>query len=231
MQDAAPTEAPDPKGLVIAIDHRERPSGLVDLLLPLWPQVAVGTLGVGDARIGPRVLVERKTVRDLVQSIADGRLFRQLHALCVECMRPLLVIEGSSPIPAAGVEAEALRGVLLSVAIGYRVPMLRTMSTQETAVYLARIAAREERRLARGAAHAGSPTGPLAILAAVPGVGEERAAALLARFGSVRGVFGAPAAALTEVPGIGPATAQAVERVGGMAPQRARPTEATSEGY
>ena len=103
----------------------------MDLLVPLWPQVALGTLGIGDVHIGSRVIVERKTVPDLVQSVSDGRLFRQLYVLCGECPRPLLISEGSTPIPVAGLDAESLRGILLSIAVGYRVPMLRTMSTQE----------------------------------------------------------------------------------------------------
>jgi len=214
LHEPRPPAEPTRDELTITVDHRERPSGLVDLLLPLWPRIAVGTLGIGDVHVGPRVLIERKTVPDLVQSIADGRLFRQLYAMCGESARPLLVIEGSTPIPVAGLDAESLRGVLLSVAVGYRVPMLRTMSTQETAVCIARLAAHEERRLARDAHRRPQATGPLAVLASIPGVGEERAAALLARFGSVRQIFNTPRAALEEVPGIGPETARAVEHIG-----------------
>ena len=179
----------------------------MDLLLPLWPGVAVGSLVVGDVRIGTRVIVERKTVHDLVQSIADGRLFRQLYALCGECSRPLLIIEGSTPLPAAGLDAESLRGILLSVAVGYRIPMLRSMGVQETAVYLARIAAREERRLGRVGSSRAEVVGPLSVLAAVPGVGEERAAALLRHFGTLKDVFAAAPSELREVPGVGPTVA------------------------
>jgi Fanconi anemia group M protein len=210
---------------VITVDHRERASGLVDQLARRWPSVAVGALVVGDVRIGPRILVERKTIEDFVASIRDRRLYRQLFAMCGECSRPLLVLEGPTPIPVAGLDPEALRGILLSVAIGYRVPMLRTLSVVETASYLAGVAVREERRLERSKYPTKQP-GPLSVLASVPGVGEERAAALLERFGDVATVLCAPASALRQVPGVGPHTARTIRRV---AQGRRDPDEAAAD--
>ena len=194
------------------MDHRERRSGLVDLLTEMWPSVTLAALDVGDVRVGPRVLVERKTVHDLVVSIRDGRLYRQLYALCGACPRPLLLIEGPTSLPAAGMSAASLRGVLLSVAVGYRVPMLRTTSVRESCIYLARLAEREQRRLVRSPQPPAERTGPLAVLAAVPGVGEERAAALLQHFGTVGRALDAPLEQLIAVPGIGPETARCIRR-------------------
>ena len=214
MPDQLPPADPESPRLVITVDHRERPSGLVDALLPLWPAVAVGMLTVGDVHIGRRVLVERKTIQDFVSSVSDGRFFRQLHAMCGESHRPLLVLEGSCSIPAAGLATEALRGILLSVAVGYRIPMLRTMDVHETAIYLARMAAQEERRLASGSVRRSAKAGPLSVLAAVPGVGEERAGALLSHFGNLRSVFTATPDDLRDVEGVGPHTARRITDMG-----------------
>ena len=57
-------------------------------------------------------------------------------------------------------------------------------------------------------------------LALTPGVGDERLAALLARFGSAAAVLEAPASALREVPGVGAALAAAIR---GSSPADAGP--------
>ena len=165
--------AQDTTAVEVVVDHRERASGLIEEVRDLWTPVGVATLPMGNVAIGTRVLIERKTVHDFVVSLRDDRLFRQLYALRGESARPLLIVEGADSLPAAGVGAEALRGVLLSVMVGYGIPMLRTRDTGETAVFVAHIARREQRRLCR--ARPKPKVGPLAVLAAIPGVGEERA--------------------------------------------------------
>ena len=203
---------PENTPIEVVVDHRERPSGLVEDIQALWRPVAVGTLTVGDVVIGTRVRVERKTVHDFVDSLRDNRLFRQLYALRGECARPLLIVEGSDALPAAGVSAEALRGILLSVTVGYGVPMLRTQGTAETALFVARIARREQRRLGR--VRPNPKSGPLAVLAAIPGVGEARARCLLEHHGSLSAVLAADPQALAQVPGVGPRTAQQIHDIG-----------------
>jgi len=198
--------------LEIVVDHRERASGLVDALQSRWPLVGVGTLDVGDVCVGARIRIERKTVHDLAASLGDGRLFRQLHALCRAVERPLLVVEGRDSWAVAGLRVASLRGLLLSVAVGYRIPMLRTLDVQETATWIALAATQEARRLARGVRP--RRVGPTAVLAAIPGVGDHRARLLLHDLGSVEQVFRASEARLQAVEGIGSETARRIRTTG-----------------
>jgi ERCC4-type nuclease len=55
-------------------------------------------------------------------------------------------------------------------------------------------------------------TRQLRILQSLPGIGPDRAARLLERFGTLRACFGASRAELIEVEGIGLKTAAAIER-------------------
>lgn len=96
---------------------------------------------------------------DFVASLKDDRLFRQAKALNEVCGRPLLIVEGEDAFAALGLPPEALRGVLLALLVGYRIPLLRTVSVDETALTIARVAAQERRRLGPGPRRPRSPRG------------------------------------------------------------------------
>jgi Fanconi anemia group M protein len=206
--------------LPVTVDDRERASDLAGEVARRWRPTRVGRLPVGDVEIGSRVLVERKTVADFVISLEDGRLFRQAGALAQACERPLLVVEGEDPLDAARIDPEGLRGVLLTLLVGFRIPMLRTACVAETAESVARVARHETRRCGRRP-HA-EPTKSrqaLDVLASIPGVGDERARRLLDEFGSVRGVATASEEDLQRVERVGRVLARAIARVlGGGAP-------------
>lgn len=208
-------------GFRVTVDDREVAGGLVDQIAVRWSPTFVGRLVLSDVEIGRRVLVERKTVPDFVASFGDGRLFQQAAAIARGCSRPLLVVEGEEAYEALGLSAGALRGVLLTLLVGFRLPVLRTASTAETAEILTHLAAHEARRHSRHAA-SGAPTRATArtaldVLSAIPGVGDRRARVLVSRFGSVRDVMGASEADLDATPGIGPSTARAVRASGDAA--------------
>ena len=204
-----------PAPLTVAVDDRERRPGLADAIAALGRRVAVTRLPVGDVEIGPRVLVERKTVADFVLSVEEGRLFEQAFALRGACWRPLLIVEGEEPYDAARLSSRTLRGILASLLVGYGLPILRTASIAETAEWIETIAVREERRLARGARRATKPDARIAmdVLGAIPGVGDGRARRLVERFGTVGAALAAGEAELMEVPGIGRQTAREIRSV------------------
>ena len=60
-------------------------------------------LAVADYVLSPEVLVKRKTVDDLVNSLKFCRLFEQLARLELACSRPILLIEGDLAIQTANV--------------------------------------------------------------------------------------------------------------------------------
>lgn len=219
-----PTRLPP---LDVVIDDRERASGFANALLGRWPEARVGRLEVGDVDVGERVVVERKTVRDAVASLQDGRYWRQVRALAASAVRPLLLVEGEEAWDVMGVNPEALRGVLLGTTVGFRVPLLRTAGMEESALTVARIAEHEHRRLARvlGSAGRSSSRQAMDVLASIPGVGRGRAERLLQRFGSIASIGSATERELREVASIGRLIARTIARVlsGGRA--RAAPQD------
>ena len=211
-----PQEARRNPELRIVIDDREVPSGLATAVSALWSPTLVGRLPVADIEIGQRLLVERKTIADFAASLEDGRLFRQARALSRTSPRPLMILEGEDGFDLLGIPPNALRGVLLTLLVGYRIPILRTNSVTETAVSLAQLAGQEQKRIERlkttGRNERTAARTALDVLGTIPGIGDEKARRLIKGLGSLREVVTASEEELRRVPGVGPQTARQVRR-------------------
>lgn len=182
-------------------------------------EVEVRRLAVADFVVEERFGVERKTLADFASSVIDARLFRQAAALARHRARGVLILEGTaSAAGESGVSRESLQGALIAVSVFHGLAVLRARDAAETAKLLVYLG-RQARRFARGALpRAGRrPKGlrarRLYILQGLPGIGPERAARLLERFGSVQGVAVASAVELESVNGIGKATARRIRRL------------------
>ena len=202
----------------IIVDDRECRGGVVDALRASGDfNVTVRRLAVGDYLVDDRFLIERKTLPDLALSIQSGRLFRQALRLArAERLQPVMVLEGTSTsLRDCGMGWEAIQGALVTVSLFIGLPVLRTRAPAETARTLLYIA-RQGRAVAQGALprRGRRPKGKTALqqhlLQGLPGVGPERAARLLARFGNVRAVLTADQETLTSVSGIGARTAKRI---------------------
>src|ERR671937_3225905 len=79
----------------IVVDEREKGSRIPDLLLQAGATIDFAQLKVGDYIVSPETAVERKTIRDLISSIYDGRLFLQCSHLIKHYQKPLLVVQGN----------------------------------------------------------------------------------------------------------------------------------------
>jgi Fanconi anemia group M protein len=208
----------------ITIDTAETRSGLAELLSSSWDFVAVRRLPAGDIAIGDRVLIERKTNDDLVASLADGRLFRQARQLVEFTDRPALILEGNSAINDD--DRGSKRGALLAMAIGFRIPVLRTRDVGHSAQVVRHIAAQEARRDSRRrrrnqvsqvkqetkGSHKWAPEA-IEILEKFPGVGHTRAAALATHTPSLNDLARLGMRDLIAIPGIGPDTAARIHDV------------------
>jgi DNA excision repair protein ERCC-4 len=173
-------------------------------------------LSVGDYLIDDALLIERKTLPDLVQSIIDGRLFQQALRL-VEAKYPAaLILEGSAlDLHASGMRWEAIQGALVTVTLFMGLPVLRSRCPEETVRIF--IYAAQQRRVVNADAltrHSRRPKRKAAlqsyILQGLPGVGPKRAKQLIDRFGSVEAVFRAGTDALAEMEGFGPGTVRKI---------------------
>ena len=78
---------------VVVVDIREFMSHLPCVLHSAGFTLAPITLDVGDYILSPELCVERKSLPDLVGSLASGRLFHQAEAMCRHYATPALLIE------------------------------------------------------------------------------------------------------------------------------------------
>jgi Fanconi anemia group M protein len=138
---------PDVPGSVIAADDRELNSAVVARLKALGAEVVIERLKTGDFRIGERILVERKTVRDFVDSLVDGRLLEQASRLVGAAPRSLILIEGEGLFHSTRVHPHALMGALTTLTLDFGIPVVTTKDGAETARFLAVASRREESML------------------------------------------------------------------------------------
>lgn len=218
MSDTATSTDSLPTAVITVVaDDRERDGGVVEQLrLRDDVRLSVERLPLGDYRIDETLLIERKTLPDLILSIKDGRLFSQGVRLAASDLRPALILEGTSrAIVDSGMRREAIQGALITLTLFLGIPLLRSMDASETARLLL-YAAYQRRSIATGAIprKGHRPRGKFRtqarILQGLPGVGPERARRLLEQFGSVEAVMSATVPALETVTGIGSTTARAI---------------------
>ena len=202
----------------IIMDHREVNETLRQTLL-IEPAVRleINTLKTGDFLINDLLLVERKTFKDFVASIKDGRIFKQAARLASDSNRSVIILEGTSQdIKSTEMKREAIQGALICLSMKFRIPVLRSLSPEETGKLM--IAAyRQCTEYKKQLLYRHSPykinnklKQQIFILQGLPGVGPARAKKLLDRFGSLNAVFTASICDLIEVDCVGKYTAERI---------------------
>ncbi len=198
------------KGLqtTITIDHRERASELVTLLAKTFT-IQISTLPFGDYRLGDHLTIERKTARDLLVSIIDLRLFRQVANLKHHCTASLLLIEGDPFQTDLHFDHRAIKGALLSIQAGWQLPIIVSDSPEDSCDIITTLARQDKTvsdviPLRGGYRPKRLKIKQLYILQGLPGIGPELAKRLLNHFHSVAAVMAAPETELRAVEGIGP---------------------------
>ena len=134
---------PESDGVIVSIDHREGKSALAARLRQEGLTVEVVNLPVGDIRISDRILIERKTSRDFVDSLLDGRLLDQATRLVGAAPRAMLILEGSDLFQHRAVSGQAIMGALATLTLDYGLPVVTSSDTAETARFVAVSARRE----------------------------------------------------------------------------------------
>ncbi len=206
--------------MVVVADQRENRSGVPSLLRSMGIDVKYRTLAVGDYVVTSGYVIERKTVRDFVNSLFTGRLFDQAKRITDSYGECIIVVEGNMKEALDQLsKPRSVWGALISLILDHRGHVFFTWNQQETADLLYVIATRLANR---------KPVRPLIykrmrartiedlqlnILGNLPGVGSVLAERLLERFGSPRGALSAPAVELRKVEGIGRKRAEDIARV------------------
>ena len=202
----------------IWVDDREARSSGVVARLSATTGVVLGVkrLRTGDYLVEERAVIERKRVPDFLESLRAGRLFAQASRLAALSVRPFLLLEGRpAEWQGAGVTREGIQGALVTLAVGFGIPVLRSADEAESAsliLYTARQLHAPAKAVIRrtGRRTHGKRALQVFLLTGLPGVGVARAKGLLDRFGSVEAVVCASEQALAEVEGIGKRTAQRI---------------------
>lgn len=79
----------------VIVDMREFMSSLPNVLHQKGMRIIPVTLEVGDYVLSPMICVERKSITDLFQSFASGRLYHQVETMVRYYRMPVLLIEFS----------------------------------------------------------------------------------------------------------------------------------------
>jgi DNA excision repair protein ERCC-4 len=198
----------------IVADDRERPSGIPQQLETLEDtHLTVERLTLGDYLIDNWLLIERKQLGDLVDSIISGRVFQQASRLAKSDLKTAIVIEGTTKdIEDYHVHRHSILGALVTLSLLFGITILRSANQAET-VQLFRFSALQKRQnnktiLPRcGYRPKSLKKRHLFIIQGLPDIGPVNAKRLLEHFGSVKAVFNATLEELMTVKGIGAITA------------------------
>ncbi|HEC72105.1 MAG TPA: DEAD/DEAH box helicase, partial [Thermoplasmatales archaeon] len=159
--------------------------------------------------LSSRIGVERKNVDDYLNSLIDGKLFKQIQQLRDAYSRPILILEGEDLLTKRNISHNAIFGSLASISVDYGVTVFRTKNSLETADLMRVIAQREQKDDNKKVAIRGMKRQMSMherqqfLVEGLPNVSAVLADRLLNHFGSIRAIVNASEEELMEVEGIG----------------------------
>ena len=219
----AATAGGDEKTVEIVADQRELDSAIArDLSRRDEIDVRLETLEVGDYVCSDRVVVERKSVSDFLDTLVGGdrSMFEQVGEMASHYARPVVVVEGEADLyEERNVHPNAIRGALASLAIDFDASVLRTDGEDDTADMLAILAEREQEESDRQVSVHGEksmktlPEQQEYVVASIAEVGPVTARSLLSEFRTVEAVMTATTEDLKEAEGVGEVTAERMREV------------------
>jgi len=178
------------ENLRIIVDERERKSGIPDLLKAVGMGVEMKTLPIGDYIVAPETIIERKSIKDLMASVFDGRLYDQCTRLKEHFANPIVLVEGNvDEVEEITDNPLVFYGALSRVTLEFKIPIIPTPSASHTAKLLVSMCSKKD-----------GPTGPylkkikkssnletqqLSTLCSLPGIGEKFAVRMLEKFGTL----------------------------------------------
>ncbi len=208
---------PEEAGPLVIADTRESRLVLLELER-LGARVEERAISPGDYVVGEGFGIERKSLRDFIQSIYKKRLFEQVQRLTDAYPRCCLVVEGDPGRLAAIPNPSVFWGALARLITGMGIPVVFTPDEAHTALFLYELAKMLQEEGERVEARykpkmMGLRARQRFVVEGLPGVGPKLADRLLRTFGSVRGVFNASEHMLARVKGVGPKRAKEIRAV------------------
>lgn len=206
------------ENLRIIVDERERKSGIPELLKSVGMGVEMKTLPIGDYIVAPETIVERKSIKDLMASVFDGRLYDQCTRLKEHFEHPIILVEGNvDEIEEITDNPLVFYGALSTVVLEFKIPIIPTPSASHTAKLLVSLCSRKDAPkgpyLKKIKKSSNLETQQLSSLCSLPGIGEKFAVRMLEKFGTPLKVFSATTSELAKVEGLGEARAKKIKNM------------------
>ena len=204
----------------VVADERERASGVPEELSKLNVRVYFSRLPVADYVLNPELAVERKSVRDLVSSVYDSRLFYQAAKISAAYAKPFLLVEGVwTEVESLSRNLKSFYGAIANVTLAYGLRVLYTANPKETAMALAELLTHARAKpLAKMPSELppkskSVPQQQLYQVSSMPGKGRKLAEKLLSKYGTPRRVMSLTAGELAMTLGIGWKKAERIKGV------------------
>tara|TARA_Y100000310_G_C20687609_1_gene820102 strand:- start:808 stop:1509 length:702 start_codon:yes stop_codon:yes gene_type:complete len=187
-------KCPNPKTPII-IDTREKQSLVVANLIEKNANTKFEKLEIADYLIN-NIGIERKTFSDFISSMLNKRLLSQLQEL-KKYPKHFLIIEGFdynySP-EQFNIHENAIKGMMLSVAVDFQIPIIFTENKEDTADFLILLAKKFEKAktplsLRPSKTHQTLKQQKQFILEGFPGIGPTISKELLKNFKSLEKIF------------------------------------------
>jgi ERCC4-related helicase/DNA uptake protein ComE-like DNA-binding protein len=213
-----PSYAKKETGVRVIADAREKGSSVLKALSEKGAAIELRKLDSADYVCSKDVGIEFKTQADFVNSIVDKRLLMHAKLLRENFNRPLIIIQETSEHSSRLVSPEAVTGMLISLAIGFNIPVLNTKTPLETANLIYAIAKSEQTEdSSEFSLHFNKPLSLKEqqeyLVSALPGIGPKLARPLLKRFGSIKNIVDASKEQLQEVELIGKKKSAQIKQV------------------
>lgn len=204
--------------VLIFVDIREANTGILEYFIQYNCIVQKKMLLYGDFVVSDRVCIEKKLVRDFIQSITDKRLFQQLRAMKDNFEKPILIIEGEDSLYGF-LQPNIIRGALAAITVDLSIPIIWTRDMADTAGIIFWIAKREqidekrENSLRNKKVPSALEEQQEYLISSLPDISKIRAVALLTHFKTPQNIFNASIEELQEVKGIGKKIAEKIKKV------------------
>lgn len=207
---------PLPEETLLLVDHRE-PREMVAFFESVENlRIEIVALETGDFVIPGKLIIERKTARDLVRSVVDEdkRIFYQTERMAKSEVPGVLLLEGNI-YEQTSMQLNAITGTLSFISAIQGLSIIPTLSVTHSADMIVKLARHSIYGLGYNLALRGlGPKEPrlaaIFVLEGIPGISEGTARTLLRRFGSISRLSQATVAELREVDGVGPKRAEMI---------------------
>lgn len=180
----------------IIADYREKNCLVFSELIKLGCDVEFKELKVADYIIN-NVAIERKTASDFISSMINRRLLNQLEEL-QQYENRILIIEGADELDMyndekEGVHPNSIRGFILSIILKYKVPIVYTKNSEDTAKFISVLARKKEKETPLNAVKKSLSQKEQMqfIIESFQGIGPKTAKKLLEKFKTIKNILNA----------------------------------------